>query len=197
MRRALPCPSPRFILSRGDNVYAACFGRGAIRVFSQSKGFAPVNEVEVGVKDVYYLSAPLGQHFKGDLLAACDNAPVPFRLREVEAARSMWASHHLTRYAYVYETTGFFIGYDGRPIRLVILNDSVNSAQDMTTDSLLPPGAFPTLDGLFYQAMAALSSGTLYAITFDSTFGYPSRMDLMGPADGSGSILASNLELLP
>lgn len=131
------------------------------------------------------------------ILIGCDNAPTANSLKNVQVERAAWAAHHLTRYAYVYETTGFFISYSGRPIRLVILNDSVASAQDMTTDSLLPPGAFPTLDGLFAQAEAALAAGTLHAITFDSTFGYPSRMDLAGPADGSGSILASSLELLP
>ena len=132
------------------------------------------------------------------LVAACDNAPTAISLRNVQVEQSMWAAHHLTRYAYVYETTGFFINTSGHPIRLVILNGAVSSAQDMTTDSLLPaPGTFPTLDGLFAQAEAALSAGTLTAITFDSTFGYPSRMDLAGPPDASGSILASSLELLP
>ena len=131
------------------------------------------------------------------ILLACDNAPTAIRLQDLEAERAAWAAHHLTRYAYVFEMTGFFNMYSGRPIRLVILNDSVSSAQDMTTDSLLPSGAFPTLDGLFAQAEAALAAGTLTAITFDSTFGYPSRMDIAGPPDASGSIFASILELLP
>ena len=94
--------------------------------------------------------------------------------------------------------TGFNISIVGRPIRLVVLNGVVNSAQDMTTDSLLPvSAAFPTLDGLFDQAQAALAAGTLTAIAYDSTLDFPSRMDLAGPADASGSIFASSLQPLP
>ena len=131
-------------------------------------------------------------------LLACGDAPTAIRRQDLEAERAAWTTHHLTRYAYVYETTGFLINTSGRPIRLVVVNDSVASAQDMTTDSLLPAAsAFPTLDALFDQAEAALAAGALRAITFDPTFGYPSRMDLAGPPDASGSILASNLELLP
>jgi hypothetical protein len=115
-------------------------------------------------------------------------------LDAVKAERAKWAAHGLTRYAYVYEVTGFNLSIAGRPIRLVILNGTVNSAQDVATDSLLPVSAmFPTLDGLFDQAEAALAAGTLTAITLD----FPSRLDLAGPADGSGSIFASGLQPLP
>ena len=132
------------------------------------------------------------------LSVACGNAPTALRRSDLESERAAWAAHHLTRYAYLYEETGFLNSYSGRLIRLVILNDSVSSAQDVTTDSLLPaPGVFPTLDELFAQAEAALAAGTLTSITFDSTFAYPRRMDLAGPPDASGSILASSLELLP
>ncbi len=132
------------------------------------------------------------------LACACDNAPVAVRPLSIEQERATWASHRLTRYAYVYEVTGFFISFEGRRIRLVVLNDSVASAQDLTTDSLLPvTSAFPTIDGLFDRAAAALAEGTLAGITFDPTFGYPSSMALTGPPDASGSVLASDLELLP
>jgi len=94
--------------------------------------------------------------------------------------------------------TGFNISIVGRPIRLVIISGTVSSAQDVATDSLLPVSAmFPTLDGLFDQAEAALAAGTLTAITYDSTLDFPSRLDLAGPPDASGSIFASSLELLP
>ena len=119
-------------------------------------------------------------------------------LDAVKAERAKWAAHGLTRYAYVYEVTGFNLSIAGRPIRLVILNGTVNSAQDVATDSLLPVSAmFPTLDGLFDQAEAALAAGTLTAITYDSILDFPSRLDLAGPADGSGSIFASGLQPLP
>lgn len=111
--------------------------------------------------------------------------------------RAKWTSHALSRYAYVYEATGFLTATAGRQIHVVVLNGVVNSAQDMTTDSLLPATAFPTLDGLFDQALAALAAGTLTAITYDSTYDFPSRMDLAGPPDAGGSIFASSLEPVP
>ena len=131
-------------------------------------------------------------------LSACDNQPTADTSADILAERAVWRSHNLTRYAYVYELSGALIAFAGHPIRLVVLNDSVASAQDLTTDSLLPsPSLFPTIEGLFARALAARSNGALYGITFDSTFGYPTRMDFPGPADGSGSILASDLQLLP
>ena len=130
--------------------------------------------------------------------SGCDNAPVAVRAPDLQQQRAAWASHNLTRYAYVYETTGFLSAWSGRPVRLVVINGAVSSAQYVSNDSLLPdPSVFPTLDGLFDQAEAALAAGTLTAITFDSTFGFPTRMDLAGPPDASGSIVASGFELLP
>jgi hypothetical protein len=132
------------------------------------------------------------------LVVGCEPAPTAPSAQSIQRERSLWSAHHLSRYAYVYETTGFLINWSGRRIRLVVLNDTVVSAQDLTTDSLLTmPSAFPTLDGLFDRALVALTTGTLSAITFDPTFDFPSRMDLAGPPDASGSILASSLELLP
>ncbi len=131
-------------------------------------------------------------------LCACDNAPVAIRINDVTHERALWSAHHLTRYAYVYESIGFFNAFSGHAIRLVVLNDSVASAQDVATDSLLPVASvFPTLDQLFDQAMSTLAAGTLKTITFDPTYNFPSRMDIAGVPDASGSVLASGLELLP
>lgn len=134
------------------------------------------------------------------LVVACSlsGAPTAPSLQDVLQERTLWSAHHLTKYAFVYEVTGFFINISGHPIRLVVLADTVRSATDMTTGDSVPGSAtFPTLDGLFDRAIAALSSGALTAITYDSTFSFPNRMDFAGPPDASGSILASGLELLP
>jgi hypothetical protein len=132
------------------------------------------------------------------LLAACEQAPTAVSLPDVLQERAAWRAHHLTRYAFVYEVTGFFINISGHPIRLVVRADTVRSATDMTTGDSVPGAAgFPTLDGLYDRAIAALSSRTLTAITYDATFSFPTRMDFAGPPDASGSILASGLELLP
>ena len=67
----LQCPAPRFILCRGGKAYVANYGKGTITVFDRSKGWALVNEVLTTHNEVYYLSAPAGNHFKGTVLASC------------------------------------------------------------------------------------------------------------------------------
>jgi hypothetical protein len=130
--------------------------------------------------------------------AACAKAPTGPSAPDLASERALWSAHHLTRYAYLYELTGFNVSFAGHPIRLVVLGDTVRSATDPTTgDTLSDAASFPTLDDLFDQAAAAIASGTLAAITYDPTFDYPSRMDLSGMPDMSGSVLASSLEPLP
>jgi hypothetical protein len=129
----------------------------------------------------------------------CRDAPTAPSLADLQRARAEWTAHHLTRYAYRYMTTGFFNAWDGREIRLVVLADTVRSAQYVSTnDSVLGgPATLPTIDALFTRAIAALDDGTLVAVEFDPTFGYPTRLQLSGPPDASGVIVASDIELLP
>ncbi len=132
------------------------------------------------------------------LVAGCERVTGPTST-DVAQQRLAWSGHHLTRYAYVYEQTGFFTNLEGHRIGLVVLNDTVRSATDLTAgdSALANPAAFPTVDGLFDEAAAGIAAKDLTAITFDTTFGYPTRMDFSGPPDASGSILASDLALLP
>ncbi len=132
------------------------------------------------------------------LLASCADAMAPTG-SQIEQFRASWASHQLTRYAYDLEITGFNISWAGQLVHLVVLNDTVRSATYVATgDSVpVPPATFSTIDGLFAQAIAARSAGTLAGIQFDSTFSYPREIDLTGPPDASGSVTASNLALLP
>ena len=71
--KLLPCPSPRFVLCRGGQVFVASFGHGTIRVLS-SNDWSVQDELSAGGDDVYYLSAPGGEYFKGELLASCGDA---------------------------------------------------------------------------------------------------------------------------
>jgi hypothetical protein len=50
---------------------------------------------------------------------------------------------------------------------------------------------------LFERAAQAVRVKALSAITYDPVFDYPTRMDLAGPPDASGSVFASDLQLLP
>lgn len=132
-------------------------------------------------------------------VAACTTSPTAPSLTEIENAQAAWAGHNLTRYVYQYETQGFFNAFDGHVMRIVVIGDTVRSAQFVATNDTVPMATtlFPTVDGLFAQAIAAEKAGTLVSITFDSTFGFPSRIQTSGLPDASGVTLASNLEPVP
>jgi len=129
---------------------------------------------------------------------ACASPAGP-SLADLQQAQAQWASHHLTRYAYRYETDGFLIAYQGQTLRLVVINDTVRSAQFVATNDSVPvdPGTLPTIDGLFANAATALQEGRLTDAQFDPSFGFPSRLAIAGPPDASGVITASDIELLP
>jgi hypothetical protein len=96
-------------------------------------------------------------------------------------------------------TTGFLSTLDGQAMRLVVLADTVRSAQFVATNDSVPVVAatLPTIDSLFALAIAARVAGTLVAAQFDSAFGFPARLQLSGPPDASGVVVASDIELLP
>jgi len=131
-------------------------------------------------------------------LAGCENPAGPWST-ELQREQAVWTGHHLDRYAYQYETMGFFNAFDGHAIRLVVLNDTVRSAQYAGTADSVPvvPATLPTIDALFRLAMNAGDEGRLVTVQFDAVFGYPTRLELSGPPDASGVILASHIELLP
>ena len=132
-------------------------------------------------------------------LASCRSGPTAPSLADLRRAQAEWASHQLTRYAYRYQTTGFFNTLNGQTIRLVVLGDTVRSAQFVATNDSVPivPSTLPTIDALFAVAIAARESGTLVAAQFDPDFGFPTRIEISGPPDASGVIFASDIELLP
>lgn len=131
-------------------------------------------------------------------LGACRGATGP-SFDDLIQAQSRWASHHLTRYAYRYTSFGFFNTIEGQPLRLVVLGDTVRSAQFVATnDSVpVPPGTLPTIDGLFAIAMSAWHDGRLTGAEFDPDLGFPTRIDIAGPPDAAGSLTASGIEFLP
>ncbi len=129
------------------------------------------------------------------ILAACGSgttAPV-----DVAARRAHWDAFHFHDYSYVYFQTGFFINYTGHQVRVIVHGDSVVALRDPTTGDSLPwsPQFFPTIDQLFNRAMAAEEAGQLGGITYDPTYGYPTRVDFSGLPDASGSVFASELDV--
>jgi uncharacterized protein DUF6174 len=133
------------------------------------------------------------------LLAGCLHTLTGPSAQDVEAARAAWLSHNVTRYTYVYEASGFLSALSGHQIRLVVLNDTVRSAVDLTTgdSTVANVASFPTIEGLFDGALAAIAVRSLASIAYDATYSYPTRIDLTGPPDAAGTILASNLQLVP
>jgi hypothetical protein len=131
-------------------------------------------------------------------MSACD-APMGPNVETLAQHRADWATHNLSRYAYQYEITGFFNALEGRAMRLVVLGDTVRSATFVATGDSVPLTAslLPTIDQLFAEGIAAAQNHTLTGVSFDSVFNYPVEMDLAGPPDAGGSVLASHLELLP
>jgi hypothetical protein len=118
---------------------------------------------------------------------------------DLSAHRAHWAARGLTKYAYEYKLTGFNVSWANRQIHIVVLNGVVASATDVAAGQPAPgdPASWPTIDKLFDQASQASTNRTLRTIRFDPTFDYPTEIDLAGPPDASGSIVASGLSLLP
>lgn len=69
--KTIPCPSPRQIFCTAGKAYVANFGKGTVSVYSPDSDWDLENEALVGHPGVFYLSAPLGRHFDGKLLASC------------------------------------------------------------------------------------------------------------------------------
>jgi hypothetical protein len=130
-------------------------------------------------------------------LATCRSSPTAPSLSDIQKAEAEWTTHNLTRYAYRYETTGGFSTLDGQAIRLVVLGDTVRSAQFVATSDSVPVAFLPTINTLFTLAITRREEGRLVAAQFDSTFGYPARLEFSGPPDASSVIVASDIELLP
>lgn len=129
-------------------------------------------------------------------LVSCRTGPTAPSLIDIERAEAQWSAHNLTRYAYQYETT-CCNALSGQAIRLVVIGDTVRSAQFVATNDSVPVAFLPTIDGLFALAITLREEGRLAGARFDPTFGYPARLEISGPPDASGVILASNIELLP
>ena len=81
----------------------------------------------------------------------------------------------------------------------MVLGDTVRSATFVATGDSVPFAAasLPTIDQLFTMGIHAAVDNSLTGVTFDPTFDFPLQMDLAGPPDAAGSVLASHLELLP
>ena len=135
-------------------------------------------------------------------LAACHAPTGPSSLTilnpsadDVQARRAMWVAHAPTGYSYVLTESGGFNAFAGRPFQLVVRNDTVEGVTFFDTHQLVPgPYTFwPTMDGLFDEAVSAAGGGQLTAISFDPLLSYPTRMNFIPRPDVTSSIEATDL----
>lgn len=130
-------------------------------------------------------------------VAACIAAPTgtttPPTLAEVLAHRAIWAAVGPRLYSYVITWHGGNGVFDGRPMQLVVRNDTVEEVTFFNTHQLVPgPYTFwPTIDGLFDEAVSAARGGLLTAIAFDPQFGYPTQIGFVPRPDQASSIEAT------
>ena len=90
---------------------------------------------------------------------------------------------------------GGFSAFAGRPLQLVVRNDTVEGVTFFDTHQLVPgPYTFwLTIDGLFEEAVSAAGGRQLTAISFDPLLSYPTRMNFIPRPDVSSSIEATDL----
>ena len=130
--------------------------------------------------------------------ASCHEPPsAPFA--DVASHRAQWLARRPAAYQYEYATTGFFTAYGGRRFRLIVRTGAVQSATDVATGQVVTDTVvrWPTIDQLFDQAAQAAAAGTLRGARYDAAYGYPTELDLAGPPDASGALMAIGLAPLP
>lgn len=133
------------------------------------------------------------------LIAGCGGEATGVSQRDIASHRARWETHSLSRYRYDYRTDGFLNTLEGHTIELVVIDGAVQAATDEATGEPAPGPLdhWPTIDSLFDEATQASANGTLRGITYDPVLDYPSRIDLAGPPDASGSVSASGLQPAP
>lgn len=140
----------------------------------------------------------------GALIAAAGcggsaTAPAIAPTADRAAHQAWWAAHRPPAYRYEYQAAGFLTAYAGRRFRLVVRDTVVQSATDVATGRAVadPAVRWPTVEGLFAAAAQAAGAGTLSAVRYDPTYGYPTEIDVAGPPDAGGSVTAGALAPVP
>lgn len=67
--------SPRSIISRGDHVFVANYGKGTVSVYSRSKNWKLTNELKVEKPNILHIAAGQGKAFANQLIVTCLDPP--------------------------------------------------------------------------------------------------------------------------
>ena len=111
-------------------------------------------------------------------LAGCGKDAGP--LSPLTEARQRWEALHLTTYEYVLTIQCFCSDQVTQPVRITVTDGAVTArvyvAGGAPVDSSLA-GRFPSIDGLFDLAQAAVEGGAASVqVDYDVRFGYPVRI---------------------
>ena len=64
-------PTPRTLLSRGDQLFVASFDEAKISVYSVVQGWSLQNELQVTKPNIVYMAAACAENFAGEILVTC------------------------------------------------------------------------------------------------------------------------------
>jgi len=127
--------------------------------------------------------------------ASPTQANSPPTLADILAHRAIWVAHKPAGYSYLLTESGGFNVFAGRPFEVSVLHDTVRSVKLFDTGEPVPgPYTFwPTVDGLFDEAVSAIEAQQLTAIAFDPLLANPSQMNFVPQPDRTKVINASVL----
>ncbi|MDJ0599268.1 MAG: DUF6174 domain-containing protein [Crocosphaera sp.] len=99
-------------------------------------------------------------------------------IQELKENRQLWRSQQLKNYQYIYQQQCFCTPPSNIPLKVSIRNDKITQVVNLNNDQLITDLTFPqTIDQLFNIIKDAIKGNAdEILITYDKTFGYPTRV---------------------
>ncbi len=118
------------------------------------------------------------------LLAACSFGSAS--TSEFDQNKATWDNANISHYRYTLSISCFCAFMDEMPVTIEVENDqvvSITSVKDVVidpTDTLVYPVVEPyaTIDDLFEQLKSALAEAEEITVVYDTTYGYPSSINI-------------------
>lgn len=126
--------------------------------------------------------------------SSCQEVTGP-SVNDVLAHRAKWAARGITSYSFDYSLRAmiYSAGCPTAAWRLEVQQNTVTSATCLASgQAVTAPNV--TIDTLFDQALRAIGTNGINAISYDALRGFPTSIDFAGPPDASYSETATNLQ---